>query len=308
MGAKDSVLTGSAGEHYVLYRLLKRSLLASLSPANAYAADIIVFSPTMSVGAMVQVKTRTQGADGGWHMRAAHEYLVHDRLFYAFLDLGRDHPVTYIVPSAKVAAVLRDAHAAWLSRPGVSGRVHRDNPLRRLLPRYGFDVPGIEGDWMEPYLEKWGYLHSEVAPADEAAAAARVFSHSVTPSTVDPRKPIVYTWEARDNSGLLVYQFVGRSVRGLGPAISQCSRQVERLLAGEATQADSDGKVAEPAASLAAASRRGCSIALTPLGNAANDLELQREQRRWRRVLAEQQLGVEMSGEGFFSEAADLES
>jgi hypothetical protein len=298
MGAKDSVLTGSAGEHYVLYQLLTRSLLASLSPANAYAADIIVFSPTMSVGSMVQVKTRTQGVDGGWHMRAAHEYLVHDRLFYAFLDLGRDRPVTYVIPSAKVAAVLRDAHAAWLSRPGVGGRAHRDNPLRRLLPRYSFEVPGVEGDWMEQYRERWEYLQSDETPATAASGAGSAFTYAVTPSSVDPRKPVVYAWEAREDSGLLAYQFVGRSVRGLGPSISQCSRQVELLLAGKATQADSDGQVAEPAASLAAAARRGCSIALRPLSNATDERTLQQEQRRWRRILERQLRDPDLSGEG----------
>ncbi len=53
------------GEHYVLYQLHLRGLLAAQSPTRAYAADILVLSPVMGVGSMVQVKTRTSGADGG---------------------------------------------------------------------------------------------------------------------------------------------------------------------------------------------------------------------------------------------------
>jgi hypothetical protein len=65
VGAKDSVLTGAAGEHFVLYKLLRLGLLAAQVPRNAYAADILVFSPAMSVGSMIQVKTRTGRAGSG---------------------------------------------------------------------------------------------------------------------------------------------------------------------------------------------------------------------------------------------------
>lgn len=68
MGARTSVMTGAAGEDFVLYQLHIRDLLAAQAPPNAHAADIVVFSPRMSVGSMVQVKTRTAGRDGGWHM------------------------------------------------------------------------------------------------------------------------------------------------------------------------------------------------------------------------------------------------
>jgi hypothetical protein len=47
MGAKSSLLTGAAGEHYVLYQLHLRGLLAAQSPRGAYAADVAVFSPAM---------------------------------------------------------------------------------------------------------------------------------------------------------------------------------------------------------------------------------------------------------------------
>jgi hypothetical protein len=163
MGAKDSILTGTAGEHYVLYRLLLEGLLASLSPTNAYAADILVFSPRMLVGSMVQVKTRTTGRDSGWHMRRKHETLVHPRLFYAFVDLERASPVVHIVPSEVVADVLRRAHGAWLSIPGIRGQPHRDSDLRRILPRYAHPVPGLDDGWLDHWLERWDLLKEETA-------------------------------------------------------------------------------------------------------------------------------------------------
>jgi hypothetical protein len=161
MGARDSVLTGAAGEHFVLYELHRRGVLAALSPANAYAADIVVFSPAMSVGSMVQVKTRTRGRDRGWHMRAKHEQLIHPRLFYAFVDLEPDVPAVYIVPSAEVASVLERSHQGWLAAPGLRGRPHADHDMRRILPRYAFPVEGLSEDWLAPYRGRWAYLTSE---------------------------------------------------------------------------------------------------------------------------------------------------
>ena len=157
MGAKDSVLTGAAGEHFVLYRLLRLGLLAAQVPRNAYAADILVFSPAMSVGSMVQVKTRTVGRDQGWHMQEKHERLIHPRLFYTLLDLEADVPVVFVVPSAVIAKVLTSAHRTWLDTPGLHGP-HHDTPLRRLLAAYSFPVPGLAAGWLEEFRERWDYL------------------------------------------------------------------------------------------------------------------------------------------------------
>lgn len=158
MGAKDSILIGAAGEHYALYELQRRGLLAAQSPANAYAADILVFSPTMSVGSMVQVKTRTSGRDGGWHMRAKHERFFHPRLFYAFVDLEPPSPVVYVMPSSVVADALTRSHQAWLALPGRGGRAHRDNDMRRVVPIFPHQVDGFPSGWLDAYRDRWDLL------------------------------------------------------------------------------------------------------------------------------------------------------
>lgn len=163
MPARGSVLTGAAGEDYVLYRLHLEGILAAQSPSGAWAVDIIVFDPRMSVGSMLQVKTRTYGADGGWHMSEKHERpeFVHDRLFYAFVDFEPESPVVYVVPSVIVADVLAKSHRAWLAIPGRGGRPHRDTKFRRVIPAYAFPVPGYAPGWLEGYREQWGLLASD---------------------------------------------------------------------------------------------------------------------------------------------------
>lgn len=165
MGAKDSALIGAAGEHYILYRLQRRNLLASLAPTNAYAADILVFSPAMAVGSLVQVKTRT-GRHGGWPMGEKHEMLAHERLFYAFLDLEPREPETFIVPCRVVQEVLQVSHQTWLAIPSLRGQPHRDNPMRQIRSSYPFPVPGYPDGWLESYRERWDYLERDPTRPD----------------------------------------------------------------------------------------------------------------------------------------------
>ena len=133
-------------------------MLAAKSPTGAHAADIVVFSPVMSVGSMLQVKTRTLGADRGWHMRQTHETLIHPRLFYAFVDLQPEQPLVYVVPSEVVADVLVKTHRAWLATPGKGGRPPKDSKMRRILPWLPSPIPGYEGSWLEAYRERWDLL------------------------------------------------------------------------------------------------------------------------------------------------------
>lgn len=155
--AGGHVLTGAAGEDYVLFELHRRGVLAAQTPTNAYLADILVFDPEMSVGAMVQVKALNRGSRG-WAMAPKHETAIHPRLFYVFVDLGTSPPTCYVVPSEVVANVVALSHRTWLALPGRGGRAHKDNPMRRVMHDYGFPLPGYASDWLEEFRDRWDYL------------------------------------------------------------------------------------------------------------------------------------------------------
>jgi hypothetical protein len=159
----EKALVAPAAEHFVLYKLHLLGLLATHAPRNAPTVDILVMNPDESVLALLQVKGRTRGKDKGWHMHRKHEDIVKPRLFYAFVDLEPDVPVTYIVPSKVVADNLRASHGAWLAAPGVR-RPHRDNEMRRIQPTYSFKVPGYEDQWIDVYREQWHLLKATDRP------------------------------------------------------------------------------------------------------------------------------------------------
>jgi hypothetical protein len=160
----EKSLVGPAGEHYVLYQLYRHALLSSLAPPGTPEVDVLVLSTDgESVAAAIQVKTRTYGTDGGWHMNVKHESIESPRMFYAFVDLEPDHPSTFVVPSTRVAAVLRTAHRAWLDTPGRNGKPHRDHDMRRVLPSYPFAVANCEPGWLDEYRECWQALTDRVS-------------------------------------------------------------------------------------------------------------------------------------------------
>jgi hypothetical protein len=162
----QSTLLGAAGEHYVLCQLLRRGYIAALAPIGVPNADILITDTEGQRLTAVQVKTRRNiGADKGWHMKPKHERLISDSLFYCFVNFGDDfgdRTQTHVVPSAVVAAAIRDSHQHWLKTPGVKGRAHKDSQVRRFLPDYtkvfgdGHSLYGP--NWTEKYLEAWASL------------------------------------------------------------------------------------------------------------------------------------------------------
>ena len=156
-----STLIGAAGENFVLYQLFRRGLLAGQPPAGVADVDLLILDETANVITNLQVKTRTYGSDGGWHMKAKHENLVSDRLLYVFVDLEPESPASFIIPSRIVADHVSRSHAIWLATPGKNGKPHKDTQMRRLVPNLSFEVPGFAHGWIEIYRERWDLLHTD---------------------------------------------------------------------------------------------------------------------------------------------------
>jgi hypothetical protein len=154
-------LVGPAGEHYVLFRLHMEGMLAALAPTNAPTVDILVLNEDETIAATIQVKTRTYGSDGGWHMKAKHESLVRPGLFYAFVDLEPETPSIFVVPSKLVAMVIKEANSVWLNTPGKNGKPHRDSEMRRILPAYEYPVSSAPAGWMVQYKDNWSLLRGK---------------------------------------------------------------------------------------------------------------------------------------------------
>lgn len=166
MPKHHSTLTGAAGEHYVMYRLLKMGYIAALAPKGVPNADLIVTNVEGELTAVIQVKTKSKiNANGGWQMKEKHENIKSPHLFYCFVEDIAIPPVVYIIPSVVVANTIKEAGKIWLGTPGKGGRAHKENDIRWLLPDYKrnlhvdnkFTMEYGEG-WLEKYKENWEIL------------------------------------------------------------------------------------------------------------------------------------------------------
>ena len=179
MPSINSVILGAAGEHYVMAELLRRGLIAAKAPDGVPNFDIVITDVDGERLAAIQVKTRRdrRGGDKGWHMKAKHDTLVAERMFYVFVDVGQDEncaPTFLILPSQEVAEACRISHQIWEQTPNVKGEPHGKSELRRFLPIYSrnsrmrltaehdafLESHGV--GWLEPYRNAWNLIESRV--------------------------------------------------------------------------------------------------------------------------------------------------
>ena len=150
----DSALVGEAGEHLVLSRLLIRGALAAQAPRGTHKVDVLVNFLDDRPPVMIQVKARTYGTDGGWHMGEKHESQRDEDVFYCFVDFEPEDPAVFVIPSPVVADAITVDHATWLATPGRNGQPHKPTGLRRLRPRMYGQAEG----WIDAYLEAWNLI------------------------------------------------------------------------------------------------------------------------------------------------------
>jgi hypothetical protein len=150
----DTTLTGAAGEHLVLSRLLQRGIVAAQAPEGVRKVDVLVNFLDGGTPCFIQVKARQFGSDGGWHMGVKHESILDDDVFYAFVDFQPEHPTVHLMPAKVVAEAVATAHQIWLETPGKNGKAHNSTDMRRIGPK----IPGKTEGWMDEYLERWDLL------------------------------------------------------------------------------------------------------------------------------------------------------
>ena len=153
----DTQLTGAAGEHLVLSRLLSKGFLAAQAPRGTRKADILVNFLDGGRPCLLQVKSRQYGSDGGWHMQEKHEHEIQEDLFYCFVDFEPENPKVFVLPSSVVAKAIETDHQLWLAAPGKNGQPHNPTKLRRLKP----SMRGQENGWLDKYLEGWAFIAPE---------------------------------------------------------------------------------------------------------------------------------------------------
>lgn len=150
------------GEHYVMARLLANEFLVGIPPTNTKIVDFIAVSQDGKKSVQIQVKTRTEGRSKDWPMWEKHEQILQPNLYYVFVSLPEkwaddNQPETFVIPSNKVAQILKQSHGDWHTTPGAKGQQRNNTKMRRIRPKYP-DSPSIPENWMEEFRDNWQLL------------------------------------------------------------------------------------------------------------------------------------------------------
>jgi hypothetical protein len=171
----NSVILGASGEHYVMAELLRRGFIAAKAPEGVPNFDIVITDIDGTQLSAIQVKTRkaVKGGDQGWHMKAKHDHMISQKMFYVFVDTGLDENSLvqfFVMPSKIVAEACRVSHEIWEQTPNIKGEPHGHSEMRRLIPEYKRNdrmrltreqekfLSTHDKGWMEPYRNAWNLL------------------------------------------------------------------------------------------------------------------------------------------------------
>lgn len=156
----DKNLSGAAGEHLVLSRLLSKGLLASQAPRGARKADILVNPLDGGKPILIQVKTNvsSKSENISWPMQEKHETVTESDLFYCFVDIDGNNSRVFVIPAHVVANVVKLTHENWLSTPGSKGQQHNETKMRQIRYTPTKYADFLEQNWMDKYLENWDQI------------------------------------------------------------------------------------------------------------------------------------------------------
>ena len=151
--AGEGGLIGSAGEFYVMAELLKRGIVAGLTPRNTMSFDILATNKNRNV--RVRVKTKSQEySDWQWAVKkdgSIFRDLSEDSDFTVLVDLAMDTKELkfYIMPTHKINEILKNDFDEWVRTPGRNGRPHDPKNKKRHLGQIR------NADSLEGTLNNW---------------------------------------------------------------------------------------------------------------------------------------------------------
>ena len=155
--AGEGTLIGNAGESYVLGELLKRGIVAGLTPRNTRAFDILAKKNNKFVGIRVKTKSHEYRE---WQYSFKKDRSIHlelskngDFTILVTLSMQIKDMKFFIVPTIQIDKWLREGFKKWVETPGKNNRPHNpENKKVHLLE----DKHATELE--KKYLNAWDTL------------------------------------------------------------------------------------------------------------------------------------------------------
>jgi hypothetical protein len=147
-------VVGNAGEYLVMGELLRRGVIAGLTPRNSPGFDIIATDFKSTVNIRVKTKMKAKGwrwnaSSGDWGAEVFRNKTDHD--YCVLVNLTGNGPARFrIVPTGALEKKLKKNHQNWVGNPGRDGKKRStENRLRILDEGSGFLESYALNNWHE---------------------------------------------------------------------------------------------------------------------------------------------------------------
>ena len=147
-------VVGNAGEYLVMGELLRRGVIAGLTPRNAPGLDIIATDSKRTVSIRVKTKMKAKGwrwnaSSGDWRAEVFRNKTDHD--YCVLVNLTGNGPARFrVVPTAALEKKLRKSHRNYVRTPGRDGKKRStENRLRMLDEKSSFLKGYAPNNWHE---------------------------------------------------------------------------------------------------------------------------------------------------------------
>ena len=144
----NNISIGNCGEYFVAAELERRGFSVAVPMSNTPNFDVLAICRKNNKQVAIQVKT-TKSGELKWMLDRKNESLEGENIYYIFVHLHElGTPEYFIIPSNKVAKIVRDGHAYWLTQLDRKGNPHKDSNVRTFF---------ITKD-LENYKDAWEIL------------------------------------------------------------------------------------------------------------------------------------------------------
>lgn len=143
---------GNAGEYYIASKLSTLDFTVTITLGRAERFDILALRPDGKT-ITLSVKSAQLEDVKSFPISNKDEENPSDNFYYAFVKFNefKREPDYWIIPSAVVSKLIKEAHKKWEKTPGKSGKEYSQRNNLRMLPIIVRDseIKYYGNDWQE---------------------------------------------------------------------------------------------------------------------------------------------------------------
>lgn len=152
-------LERAAAEHIVMFELNRRGMMVTYPPIGVTDVDLCVVDTDLNIVKNVQVKIFKISFNDGWLMKSNAENLVSPRHLSIFVNIEREVPVCYVIPSEVIALATKGSRDIWINASSADSESNKESDIRNSpQSTASFETYRLTDGWVEEYRGRWDLL------------------------------------------------------------------------------------------------------------------------------------------------------